>query len=419
MRRSLLALALVGWCALSAHAAGLYLYELGSPDVGLAAAGYAARAQDASTAFTNPAGMTRLEGTELMLGPQALRTVVEFNPNDGTTTTGDDGDGGAWLPTGGLFVTHKVTPNLAVGLSGFGFFGNTLDYGNDWVGRYYVTKIVLQGMSLSPAVGYRVNDWLSVGASAILSYMTFEQRLNVNLLGPEDGELRVRDDDWVLAGKFGVLVEPRRGTRFGLTYLTKADLDFKDAPQFRGMEGTLLLGILEQAGIVGAKLDLGMTAPQAVMLSGYHEVTERLALLANVGWEEWSAFGKVDVAVNTNGGEASVTADRNYNDTWHAALGAQYRISEPWLLSLGVAYDTSMVDDADRTPDLPVGASWRFGTGCQWKQSERLTIGGAYAVAYAGDLDMEVERGPLSGKVSGKYDGAALHFLSLNLDWRF
>ena len=47
-----------------AHAGGLYLYELGTPEVGAAAAGWAARAQDAGTVFTNPAGMTRLKKSE-------------------------------------------------------------------------------------------------------------------------------------------------------------------------------------------------------------------------------------------------------------------------------------------------------------------------------------------------------------------
>jgi long-subunit fatty acid transport protein len=45
----------------STQAGGLYLYELGTPDVGTAAAGWAARAQDAATVFTNPAG--RVSGT--------------------------------------------------------------------------------------------------------------------------------------------------------------------------------------------------------------------------------------------------------------------------------------------------------------------------------------------------------------------
>ena len=52
-------LTVVGSMAAShaSHAGGLILYEFPTAEVELAAAGYAARAQDASTAFTNPAGM--------------------------------------------------------------------------------------------------------------------------------------------------------------------------------------------------------------------------------------------------------------------------------------------------------------------------------------------------------------------------
>lgn len=42
------------------QASALYFYEIGTEDTALAGAGQAARAQDASTIVTNPAGMTRL-----------------------------------------------------------------------------------------------------------------------------------------------------------------------------------------------------------------------------------------------------------------------------------------------------------------------------------------------------------------------
>ena len=86
-----------------AQAGGLYLYELGTPDVGAAAAGWAARAQDASTVFTNPAGMTRLDKSELLVGIQPLYLQAEFSPDSNTTTSGPDGDASTWLPAGGLY----------------------------------------------------------------------------------------------------------------------------------------------------------------------------------------------------------------------------------------------------------------------------------------------------------------------------
>jgi long-subunit fatty acid transport protein len=65
------AAAFLAW-ARPVFAGGFFLYEIGTPDVGLASAGYAARAQDASTVFTNPAGMTMLDNSQLLAGIQPI-----------------------------------------------------------------------------------------------------------------------------------------------------------------------------------------------------------------------------------------------------------------------------------------------------------------------------------------------------------
>ena len=56
----------------AALAGGAMGYEIGTADVGLASAGWGARAQDASTIFTNVAGMTRLDGDQALAGLQLL-----------------------------------------------------------------------------------------------------------------------------------------------------------------------------------------------------------------------------------------------------------------------------------------------------------------------------------------------------------
>src|SRR5512147_1857696 len=108
----------------TAWAGGISLYEFGSPDVGLAAAGYAARAQDASTVFTNPAGMSRLEKSQVLGGLQALYGNVEFSPNSATTVSG--GDGGVavgWIPGGSAFIVQKLNQDWSVGFGVLSYFG--------------------------------------------------------------------------------------------------------------------------------------------------------------------------------------------------------------------------------------------------------------------------------------------------------
>ena len=66
------------------QAGGIALYEIATPDVGLASAGYASRADDASTVFKNPAGMSLLEGTQFQGGLQALYGSVSFSADAGS-----------------------------------------------------------------------------------------------------------------------------------------------------------------------------------------------------------------------------------------------------------------------------------------------------------------------------------------------
>jgi long-chain fatty acid transport protein len=66
-----------------ASAGGLWFYEQSTPDQGTAAAGRAAMARDASTAYGNPAGMARLDGTQVLIGAGALiiQSQIETMPS--------------------------------------------------------------------------------------------------------------------------------------------------------------------------------------------------------------------------------------------------------------------------------------------------------------------------------------------------
>ena len=404
----------------SAWAGGLYLYEVGGAEVGLAAAGYAARAQDATTVFTNPAGMTLLTRPELHVGLQGMYVKLPFDPDGQTTTTGKDGDSDGWIPAGSTFYVQPVGDNLRLGFGVAGYFGLALDYGDDWVGRYFVKEDKLQGISLLPTVAYRVNEWLSLGAGLTAMYGMMEVKTAVNnsgaLVERPDGELKLKDEDWGFGGNFGVLIELTKGTRFGVTYLTQTKLDFKDSPRFSGITNPLLQPVADR--LSAANLDLGVKVPQAVMASFYHELPPRVALMGNVGWQDWSRFGKVDVSVSSENVNQDVTTDLDYKDTWHVALGAQFRANPKWLLDCGVAYDSSMLDDGDRGPALPAGESWRFGLGALYAWNQDVTVGGAYALVWGGDLDMDTERG-LAGRLSGEYENSALHVFNLSVDWKF
>ena len=433
--KGLFAVAVAVLLASSAWAGGLYLYEVGSADTGLASAGYASRAQDASTLFTNPAGMTRLEGSEMDAGAQVIYFRTKFGPNADTSAiardvptgsvpgyTAADGNPSGFIPAGGLFYTNKLSDQVAVGFGVFGFFGLSAEYENNWVGRYYAQKVQLQGLTLMPSVAYKLNDKLSVGAGLNAMYGTMDTKVAVNnrelgnLTAP-DGSMEVKDNVWGYSGKIGMLYEMSKGTRVGLTYLSKTKMDFSMTPTLTNVTRTGLAAILSSLTI-----DMTVRAPQQVILSGYHELTDRLAVMGDWGWENWQDFGNIDIGVYDHdqaGGSVTTTINAHYQNTWHVALGAQYKLSDVWKVSGGAAYDSSMVDGANRTPTLPMGAMWRFAGGAQYALSQTMTLTGGYEYTWLGNLAMDVERGPLAGRVAGEYTNMCMQVLTLALNWKF
>ena len=203
----------------SALAGGIELYEIGTPDVGLASAGYAARAQDASTLFKNPAGMSLLDGPQLQAGLQGLYGDVKFSNNGSKTSPFLGSDNGRTavgaLPGMSLFVTYPLTEKLTVGFGTFSYFGLAEDYGNSWVGRYYVEKATLLGLTFMPAASFKVNDWLSIGGGLNAMYGYLDTQAAIRTLGTGDGQMKLKNDTWGFGGNAGIMIQPRQGTASG------------------------------------------------------------------------------------------------------------------------------------------------------------------------------------------------------------
>jgi long-chain fatty acid transport protein len=403
-----------GW----ANAGGIMLYDFGSPDVGLASAGYAARAQDASTVFTNPAGMSRLEKSQVLGGLQALYGDMEFSPGSATTVAGSDGGNAiGWMPGGSLFAVQKLNQDVSMGFGMLSYFGLTQSFDDDWVGRYFIQESTLMGFTLMPAVSYRVNNHLYIGAGLNLMYGYLDEDVAVKNIGADqpDGQLSYDDDCWGYGANLGILVEPQPGTRFGLTYLSEVELNFSAVPDFSGL-GPGLEALLNSRGLNTSSLDLGMAVPQMVMFSAYHELSEKWAVMGNVDWQEWSRFGRVDVQVDTSD-PRSLTLHSDYEDTWQVALGAQYRCSPAWIFTGGISYDSSAVDDDKRTVTVPMGEVWCFALGAQHALTANLTLGAAYAFAWLGDMPVDQGSEPL--RVAGEFSDSSFSFLAVNLKWTY
>ena len=433
MHRPLLAVALATLAQVGASpatAGGILLYEFGTAEVGLAAAGYAARAQDASTAFTNPAGMARLGGTQALAGGQVMWLSNRFSVGSDTSPALGGNNGGRALgsdglvPGAGAFVTHQLSPDLWLGFSVAGNFGSIIDYDDNWVGRYRVQQATLLGVQFVPSVAYRVNDRLSIGAGLNAVYGIFDQKVAINnvLPGLADGRLELDDKAWGFGGNVGLLYDVAPGTRIGLTWTSQVDLDFESRARFSGL-GPALNTLLASRGLLDANVAVGTKIPQHVMASVASRIDDRWTVLGNVGWQQWSKFGQVEIGIDNTNNPTALTTSLPFQDTWHAAVGAQYRLSDPWTLNFGVAYDSGF-QEGGVTPLLPVNAAWRLGVGGEQQLGPTTKWGVAAALLLGGTLNVD-QRSTLPpalggrGNLVGSYEDTTSVIVSVYGNWTF
>ena len=161
-----------------------------------------------------------------------------------------------------------------------------------------------------------------------------------------------------------------------------------------------------------------MTIPQTVMFSVFREINDKWAIMGNIGWQDWTEFGQIPVSISSTTSR-SITQDRNFDDTWHFALGAHYRFHPQWRVTAGIAHDTSPVSDENRTVDLPLDRTWRYSAGLLHEYSRNTTLGFAYTFMDARSASINQRRGPLAGTLSGDYSSNYIHIIALSLNYRF
>jgi long-chain fatty acid transport protein len=393
----------------SAQCGGICLYELGTPQMGNSSAGAVAEASDASTAFYNPAGMSRIERGELIAGLYGALIDLEFDADRAETSsppggfTNDGGNLGGFAP--GL-ASYAVMPladelgpleDLRFGMSLNGLFGGAASYRDSWIGRFFITDVSLLVLNAQPGFSARLADWLSVGASANVLYGRLSE---YQLMGPaEVGKLKADGaDDFEPSFTLGVLLEPCEGTRVGATYRYEAALSLTggDARNFQ----------------------YDFTLPQGFNVALHQQLGERLALLLDAGWSDWSEYSQQSIVV----GPVDVSFDRRWRDTWRVATGLVFEPDERWTLRTGFAYDSSPVKASRRTPDLPVGEQYRISAGVQRAVGESLTLGFSYTFLWLGNPGVRQVAIPprlLGVVLDGEYEPSMVHTFGLTLQWRF
>ncbi len=397
-----------------AHGAGFAIVEQSVTGLGSAFAGGAASAQDASTVYFNPAGMSRLGESEYDLGLHVISPYSQFR-SDGTSNVGGvvplrGGDGGEAGVTGfipNFYYVRRLNSDFSFGLGVNAPFGLATDYNEGWEGRYHALKSEVVTVNINPSLSWKVSDRLSLGAGINVQYADVPELSNAidfatvcrayaassnptvaasagtcaGLPTSRDGKVKLNGDDWSLGFNLGLLYQFTDATRVGVAYRSKVDHKLEGRADFTNTPtGLSNLGIF-----VDDAISANITLPETLSLSAYHDLGPRWAVMGDVTWTRWDRFDELRVKFKNNPQGDLVTPEQ-WDNSFRYSLGLSYRYNDRWTFRTGAAYDETPVPSAQlRTPRIPGNDRRWLALGASYRVSDHTKVDVGYAHLFVND----------------------------------
>lgn len=391
--QSLLATAML-LAAGGANAAAFQLAEVSTSGLGRAYAGEAAIADNASVVATNPALMSLFKTAQFSTGGVYIDSRINMNGDvessitnlsSSTTKYGSASARnvvpGAFVPN--LYFVAPVNDKFALGAGMNVNFGLKSEYDDSYDAGVFGGKTDLSAINLNLSGAYRVTEGLSLGlgvnavhakaqvernagiikesvelAKSAFTVGTQEDQAIPKYLTSKDKSVVSLQDRaaWGFGWNAGVMYQFNEANRIGLAYHSKVDIDFSDRT------ATSL-----EAGVIGAgkKGDLTLTLPDYLELSGFHQLTDKLAVHYSYKYTHWSRLTKLYASYEN--GKKAFDKELQYSNNSRVALGATYNLYEKLTLRAGIAYDqaasrhqrSAAIPDTDRTW-YSLGATYKF-----------------------------------------------------------
>ncbi len=307
---------------------------------------------DPSAVYVNPAALTQVDGNQILGGITYVNTISSIKNAGATSRNIHDDD---FLPN--LFANYHI-PNtqLSVGLGTYAPFGLATSYKPDAFTRYAAVRSELRTIFVTPTVAWEPLPYLSIGggvsfvhASGTLSRAIF--------FGPfGDGKLRITDTDNAYGYKVAFLIKPNDQIRFGLTYTSHVDINFKSADvKFADAPGA--------GGLSSSSKASGIHLPIPPVINvGVHWQIDPPGL-----------GGAVPIA--------GFLIPQNWKNSSSLRFGTGYKITKDFELRGGVGLDETPIPSSTLGPAIP-GADYltlTAGAGYNW---ERIKIDIGYMAVF-------------------------------------
>ncbi|MEE1672916.1 outer membrane protein transport protein [Agarivorans aestuarii] len=357
------------------NAAGFQLVEHSASGLGRSFAGEAAIADNAAVMARNPAAMSMFDTIAVSGALSYIAPDVYVKGNTGVdgidqALTNNDVVPGAAVPAG--YFIQPLSDKWAWGVGMFSNFGLSTDYPEDYAAGALAGQTELITLNLNPNVSYRINDQFSIGAGLNAVYGTAKLVRNFGTGGPfppSGTAASLEGDGWGFGWNVGGMWEVNEDHRFGISYRSKVDLDFKGDYHSDIPEGLSDNPYGTGGQTIGGELTLNL--PDIFEVSGYNRLNDAFAVHYSYVWTGWSTFQEINA---TSEGIGSVlNKQEQFSDSYRVSFGGTWYLNQAWELRAGMAFDQSP-SRTHKTISIPDNDRYNYGVGFTYHLSDKGSI---------------------------------------------
>lgn len=345
----------------------------------------AAVVNDATATYYNPAALVVLKKTQLIslnsfanfhsqFTGQAIQTKTGFVQSGSPTTNTH-----YFLPS---FYFALPMSKVAMGVAVISNFFDRDIEGNSAL-RYVQSDNSIQSIDVVPAVGIKLNDYFSVGASVNFSHADFLLMPITGFpsLNIPDSQSRNESDGNSVGGDLGLLIKPNNSTTIGLNYRSAMTYRLKGKSVFES-----------NPPVVSDNYGFTFWTPARTVLSINQFLTPTLGVIGTIQRIDWSIFKEINIEgiairIGTKPFILSGTVPYHFQDTWLLTLGGYYQMTPKWVVRIASSYNQSPGDSGYQIVN---GNSVILGASTGYELTKHIVVDGSYAHAFMQNKDIFV-----------------------------
>ena len=341
--------------------------------LGMAYAGAASGGIGMGAMAWNPATITMFPGRHSNWNFTYLNANGDYQPTSVTRLgspfgpaspiqngTGNIGGDGAFIPAS--YSAWQLTDRFWIGMTTGAPYGLRSKAENQvHAAQIYGRSAKVATVNVSPTVGYKVNDWLSVGAALQVQWLNASLK-QASGIGPTAAPVIIEGDTIDFGYRFGFTLTPFEGTSIGLAYRSAVR---------QTLEGTLKTPL----AVIPVKANLNL--PDSVVLGVSQVINDQWQVHAGVEWTNWSRFRNIPIVSQING-RLATSLNFQYDDAWYFSAGVEYKYNRDLTLRAGVGYELSAVNDRNRTIFISDNDRLWLSAGASYQITDRIKLDVGY-----------------------------------------